>query len=73
MSQIETQAQQIGIFAIILIKAVEAGLFAEQRGVADKIEDQAQDWTSGSRLASQLATCSSRCACGHMEPDMQGR
>lgn len=42
VSQIETQAQQIGIFAIILIKAVEAGLFAEQRGVADKIEDQAQ-------------------------------
>ena len=36
----DVQAQKIGIVAVILIKAVEAGLFAEQGRVTDKIEDQ---------------------------------
>ena len=73
VSQIETQAQQIGIFAIILIKAVEAGLFAEQRGVADKIEDQAQGLDQRIEAGKSAGHLLVAMRLWHMEPDMQGR
>lgn len=72
VSQIEMQVQQIGIFVIILIKVVEVGLFVEQCGVVDKIEDQVQgldQWIEVGKLVGYLFVVM---CLWYMELDMQG-
>jgi hypothetical protein len=70
--KIQPQTQQIGIFAVILIKAVQAGLLTEGAELRIRSRISISDCVSGSRLASQTDLLITVCL-RHMQPDMQRR